>query len=123
VLLLAWWGLASLQVWNGATLAAHRRWMHDSLAAASFVAHGPAPCGIGLYGLGDDWKAYGGYTYFRRLAPMYWPKDEAALTTAAGAFDTLLYTKPPPASLDSRPRTASKRCASRSAPAVAERPR
>jgi hypothetical protein len=98
-LAVAWWGLASLQVWNGATIEAHRRWMHDSLAAASFVAHGPAPCGVGLYGLGNDWKDYGGYTYFHRPAPMYWPKDEAALTAAAGAFDTLLYTKPPPVSL------------------------
>jgi hypothetical protein len=95
----AWWGLASFQMWNGATLVAHRQWMHDSLLAASFVAHGPAPCGIGLYGLGDDWKAYGGYTYFHRPTPMYWPKDKAALAEAAGAFDTLLYTKPPPASL------------------------
>jgi hypothetical protein len=92
----AWWGLASSQVWNGATLTAYRQWMHDSLAAASFVAHGPAPCGVALYGLGDDWKAYGGYTYFHRPAPMYWPRDEAALAAAAGAFDTLLYTKPPP---------------------------
>ena len=50
-LALAWWGLASLQVWNGATLTAYRHRMHDNLAAASFVAHGPAPCGIGLYGL------------------------------------------------------------------------
>ena len=98
-LAIAWWGVASLQVWNGATLTAYRHWMHDSLAAASFVAHGPAPCGVGLYGLGDDWKAYGGYTYFHRSAPMYWPKDEAALAAAAGAFDTLLYTKPPPAPL------------------------
>jgi phosphatidylinositol glycan class B len=99
VLAAAWWGLASSQVWNGATLTAYRQWMHDSLVAASFVAHGPAPCGVALYGLGDDWKAYGGYTYFHRPAPMYWPRDEAALTAAAGAFDTLLYTKPPPASL------------------------
>ena len=98
-LAIAWWGAASSQVWNGATLTAYRHWMHDSLVAASFVAHGPAPCGVGLYGLGDDWKAYGGYTYFHRPAPMYWPKDEAALAAAAGAFDTLLYTKPPPAAL------------------------
>src|SRR6202030_4736485 len=39
-LAVAWWGVASSQVWNGATLTAYRRWMHDSLAAASFVAHG-----------------------------------------------------------------------------------
>ena len=30
---------------------------------------------------------------------MYWPKDEAALAASAGAFDTLLYTKTPPAAL------------------------
>ena len=28
--------------------------MHDNLVAASVIAHGPAPCGIGLYGLGGD---------------------------------------------------------------------
>jgi phosphatidylinositol glycan class B len=96
----AWWGAASLQVWAGAALAGHRERMHDSLVAASTVAHGPPPCGIGLYGLGgEDWGVYGGYTYFHRSAPMYWPKDEAALATAADAFYTLLYTKPPPAAL------------------------
>jgi hypothetical protein len=95
-----WWGLASLQVWTGATLTEHRQRMHDNLMAASFVAHGPAPCGIGLYGLaGGDWLVYGGYTYFHRAAPMYWPKDEATLITAADSFDTLLYTKPLPAAL------------------------
>ena len=96
----AWWGAASLQVWNGATLTAHRERMHDSLVAASVVAHGPPPCGIGLYGLrGEDWGVYGGYTYFHQAAPMYWPKDETALAAAADTFDTLLYTKPPPAGL------------------------
>ncbi len=96
----AWWGLGSLQIWDGAALSAHRQRMHDNLVAASVVAHGPAPCGIGLYGLGGvDWDAYGGYTYFHRPAPMYWPEDETALTAAADAFNTLLYTKPLPASL------------------------
>ena len=96
----AWWGLASLQIWNGAALISHRQRMHDSLVAASVVEHGPAPCGIGLYGLGgDDWGVYGGYTYFHRPAPMYWPRDEAALTAATDAFDTLLYTKPLPPAL------------------------
>jgi phosphatidylinositol glycan class B len=94
------WFLISFVVWTAPTLAGLRDRAHDSLLAASFVARGPAPCGIGLYGLsGDDWAAYGGYTHFHRPAPMYWPKDEAALAEAAGAFDTLLYTKPPPASL------------------------
>jgi phosphatidylinositol glycan class B len=99
-LAVAWWGLASLQVWNGATLDAHRQRMHDKLVAASFVAHGPAPCGIGLYGLhGEDWGFYGGYTHFHRPAPIYWPEDESALITAADTFNTLLYTDPPPPAL------------------------
>ena len=97
---LSWWCLASFQVWTGATLTSHRQRMHDKLTAASFVAHRAAPCGIGLYGLaGEDWGVYGGYTYFHRPAPIYWPKDEAALIAAADGFDTLLYTEPPPAAL------------------------
>jgi GPI mannosyltransferase 3 len=99
-LAVVWWCLASFQVWTSPTLTAHRQRMHDSLAAAAFVAHQPAPCGIGLYGLGgNDWVVYGGYTYFHRPAPMYWPRDEAALIAAAPGFDTLLYTQPPPESL------------------------
>jgi hypothetical protein len=94
------WFLMSFVVWTGPTLVGLRDSARNTLLAASFVAHGPAPCGIGLYGLGgDDWAAYGGYTYFHRPAPMYWPKGEAALAAGAGAFDTLLYTKPPPAAL------------------------
>jgi hypothetical protein len=96
----ALWCVASYQVWNGPTLLNHRQRMHDSLTAASFVEHRPEICGIGLYGLnGEDWGVYGGYTYFHRNVPMYWPKDEAALTAAADAFDILLYTKPPPSAL------------------------
>jgi hypothetical protein len=30
---------------------------------------------------------------------MYWPKDETAVIAAADAFDTLLYTQPPPKGL------------------------
>lgn len=97
---LVWWDLASYQVWTGATLTAHRQRMHDNLVAASVVAHGPAPCGVGLYGLaGEDWGFYGGYTYFHRRAPIYWPKNEAALIAAADGFDTLLYTELPPPAL------------------------
>ena len=95
-----WWGAASLQVWNGTTLAAYRQRAHDTLLSADAVAHGPPPCGIGLYGMnGEDWEFYGGYTHFHRQAPLYWPKDETALASAADAFDTLLYTRPPPATL------------------------
>ena len=94
------WFLMSFVVWTDPTLARLRDSAHNSLLAASFVAHGPAPCGIGLYGLGgDDWAAYGGYTHFHHLAPMYWPKDETALIAAADTFNTVLYTKPPPAAL------------------------
>jgi phosphatidylinositol glycan class B len=97
---LGWWFLASYQVWSGSVLTNHRQRMHDSLAAASFVAQRPAICGVGLYGLhGEDWGVYGGYTYFHRPAPMYWPKDETALLAAAGGFDMLLYTQPPPPTL------------------------
>jgi GPI mannosyltransferase 3 len=98
---IAWWCLVSLHVWTGATLTAYRQRVHDNLVAASVVAHGPAPCGVGLYGLaGDDWVAYGGYTYFHRPAPIYWPNDNAALLAAAAGFDTLLYTEAPPPGLD-----------------------
>jgi hypothetical protein len=100
ILAVGWWSAASLQIWNGTTLAAYREQAHDTLLGASVVAHGPPPCGVGLYGLhGEDWEFYGGYTHFHRPAPMYWPKDEAALAAAADAFDTLLYTKPLPAAL------------------------
>jgi len=99
-LALVWWGLASLQVWTGPTLTAPRERMRDSLAAASYVAHRPSPCGIGLYGLaGEDWVVYGGYTHFHRPAPIYWPPDEDALIAAAAGFNTLLYMQPPPAAL------------------------
>jgi hypothetical protein len=48
---------------------------------------------------GDGWAAYGGYTYFHRSAPMYWPKDEVALIDTVAGFDALLYTQPPPPTL------------------------
>jgi GPI mannosyltransferase 3 len=97
---LAWWCFVSFQVWTGAALTAHRYRGHDNLAAVSFVVHGPAACGLGLYGLdGEDWVNYGGYTYFHRPVPMYWPKDEAALVAFAVGFDTLIYTKAPPEGL------------------------
>ncbi len=97
---LGWWGSASIQVWTGPTLSSYRLRMHDQLTAATYVAHGAAPCGLGLYGAaGKDWTDYGGYTYFHQSAPMYWPKDEPQLIAAAAGFDTLLYTEPPPVEL------------------------
>jgi hypothetical protein len=102
-----WWCLVSLHVWTGATLTAYRQGRHDNLRAMSFIAHGPAVCGLGLYGAdGEDWVNYGGYTYFHRPVPMYWPKDEAELNTLAAGFDTMVYTKAPPEGLGFTP----KRC-------------
>jgi GPI mannosyltransferase 3 len=87
------WCLLSLLTWTGPGIAAFRHRVHDYLVAASFVAHEPAVCGIGLYGLdGIDWEAYGGYSYFHQTAPMYWPKDSAELDATSGSFDILLYT-------------------------------
>ena len=98
------WALASLTVWTRPTLATLRYSAHDNLLAASFVAREPPACGVGLYGLdGDDWANSGGYTYFHRPVPMYWPKDEAALAAFAVGFDTLVYTKTPPEGLGFTP--------------------
>jgi hypothetical protein len=95
------WCLISSAVWTGPTLTALRDRRHDYLLAVSFVAHGPAPCGVALYGLdGIDWQASGGYTYFHRPAPLYWPKDQRALTSAAPAFDALISVGPVPDGLD-----------------------
>jgi hypothetical protein len=91
---LSWWCLVSLHVWTGSTLAAYRHGRHDNLRAVSFIAHGPAVCGLGLYGAdGEDWVNYGGYTHLHRSVPMYWPKDVPEFEALAAAFDTLVYTK------------------------------
>lgn len=96
-LALSCWCALSWQVWTGPALALARQRGHDMLTAALFVAHSPAVCGIGLYGLdGADWVFYGGYTYVHRALPMYWPKDAAEFARLAPGFDTLLSTKPPP---------------------------
>jgi hypothetical protein len=98
---LGFWSLVAFDISRGSLLTALRNLGHDNLLAASFVAHGPAPCGIGLYGMsGEDWGASGGYTHFHRSAPLYWPKDEEGLKAAAIGFDTLVYTQAPPPSLD-----------------------
>ena len=101
---LSWWCLVSLHVWTGATLTAYRHGRHDNLRAVSFIAHGPAFCGLGLYGAdGKDWVNYGGYAYFHRPVPIFWPKDEAELHTLAAGFDTVIYTKNPPEGLGFTP--------------------
>jgi GPI mannosyltransferase 3 len=101
---LGWWCLVSLHVWTGATLTAYRHGRHDNLRAVSFIAHSPAVCGLGLYGAdGEDWVNYGGYTYFHRPVPMYWPQDEAEFEALAAGFDNLVYTKAPPERLGFAP--------------------
>jgi hypothetical protein len=94
------WCFVSYKVWTGPTLTGLRDRAHDNLLAAAFVSHGPAACGIGLYGAGGkDWVDSGGYTHFHRAAPLFWPKNENALLAAAVGFNTLIYTQAPPSSL------------------------
>jgi GPI mannosyltransferase 3 len=102
VAILLWLPLAG-KVSFGGTLTALRFRNHDRLEAALFVANGPNPCGIGVYGPGKhEWVSSGGYTYLQKPVPLYWPQDEAALLADAPAFDTLIYRHPPPPSLDFR---------------------
>ena len=97
---LGYWCLLSLVVWKSGTLTALRYRTHDNLTAASFVAHSPSMCGIGLYGAdGNDWADSGGYTYLHQPVALYWPKDEGALIATASGFDILIYTRPPPPNL------------------------
>jgi GPI mannosyltransferase 3 len=94
---LIYWGLIAFQIWTALGFTLLRNIAHDSLMATSSVARDPEVCGIGLsYGLrGGDW-IYGSYTYLHRAVPRYWPKDEAELSSTAAAFNTLIYTQPPP---------------------------
>lgn len=98
VVLSGYWGAVAYHVWSSGTLAELRLRAHNELMAMSFVHELPTLCGVGLYGE-EAWVRYGGYSYLHRPVPMYWPKDDAELTTSAAAFDTLLYdgaTPPPP---------------------------
>ena len=100
VLLLGYFGLLMLRLWTSDTMLALRHRVHDNLLAATFVSRLPSFCGLGLYGeKGLDWARYGGYTYLHRPVPTYWPEDDAELAASAPAFDILLYTAAPPASL------------------------
>ena len=100
LIVLGYWSIVSFNLWNGPALADLRHRASDNLAGMSLAASLSSACGIGLYGEdGKDWVWYGGYTRLHRPLPMYWPKDEAALTAAAPAFNTLIYTAPPPPEL------------------------
>jgi hypothetical protein len=101
-LLLACWAGLAFVVWSGGALSALHLRDHDELLAMSLVRHLPPPCGVGLYGE-EAWVRYGGYSYLHRPVPMFWPKDEADLATAAPAFDTLIYQSVPPARLGFEP--------------------
>lgn len=91
VLAVGAWCALSLVTWTGAVLASFRHRAHDYLLAASYVAHDPTPCGLGLYG-STAWSWYGGYSYLHRPLPMFWPKDRFELEKLAPAFDVLLYS-------------------------------
>jgi hypothetical protein len=98
---IAFWTLSSFHIWNGQVMRGLAASDRDNLRAASFVAHGSTPCGIGFFGHGGiDWVLDGGYTYLHWPVPMYWPKDEAELAKTAAGFDTLIYTEVPPAGSD-----------------------
>jgi hypothetical protein len=97
------WLAVAAQVWAAPTLAALRNRDHDRLLAALFVAGGPAPCGIGVYGPEKNgWVASGGYAYLQQPAPLYWPADHSELLADAPGFDTLVYRKPLPRHLGFR---------------------
>jgi hypothetical protein len=96
--ILAYGGVLMFEVWSGPTMTALRYRDHDMLEAISHVRQEGRLCGLGLYGEGgNDWVDSGGYTYLHRSVPIYWPKDEAAFAATASSFDTLIYTKTPPA--------------------------
>lgn len=100
VVVLGYWGVLSVSLWTGPAFAQLRHRAADNLTAVSVAATMPSLCGLGLYGQdGKDWVWYGGYTHLHRTLPMYWPKDAAALRADAPAFNTLIYTAPPPPEL------------------------
>jgi phosphatidylinositol glycan class B len=100
--LAGYWSVVSFNVWSGETLVGLRQRAHDELAAMLLVHDLPSICGVGLSGE-EAWVRYGGYTYLHRPVKMYWPKDDAALTASAAAFDTLLYDGVPPLQLGFEP--------------------
>jgi phosphatidylinositol glycan class B len=102
VVLSGYWGAVAYHVWSSGTLAELRLRAHNELVAMSFVHELPMLCGVGLYGE-EAWVRYGGYSYLHRPVPMYWPKDDAELTTSAAAFDTLLYDGARPSAPGFRP--------------------
>jgi hypothetical protein len=96
--ILAYGGVLVFEIWSGPTMTALRYRDHDMLVAIGDVRQEARLCGLGLYGGGgNDWVDSGGYTYLHRSVPIYWPKDEAEFAATASSFDTLIYTKTPPA--------------------------
>jgi hypothetical protein len=86
------------EVWSGPTMTALRYRDHDMLEAIGYVRQETQLCGLGLYGGdGKDWVESGGYSYLHRAVPIYWPKDDAEFAATRSSFDTLIYTKTPPA--------------------------
>jgi GPI mannosyltransferase 3 len=98
LLVTAGWSALAFNAWSGGALALLRYRDHDELLAIAYARHLPAICGVGLYGE-EAWVRYGGYSHLHRPVPLFWPKDEAALTETAAAFNTFVTDVPPPTSL------------------------
>jgi len=94
LLMAAWCGTA-WAVWHGGALAPMLQRDHDNLQAMSFARSLPEMCGLGIYGW-QAWDRFGGYTHLHRPVPMFWPKDEPALSESAAGFNTVLYRSPAP---------------------------
>jgi phosphatidylinositol glycan class B len=98
LVLTAGWSALALNAWSAGALSLLRYRDHDELTAIAYARDLPDVCGVGLYG-DEAWVRYGGYSHLHRPVPLFWPKDEAALTEMAAGFDTLVTDHPPPASL------------------------
>jgi GPI mannosyltransferase 3 len=98
LMLTAGWSALAFNAWTAGALGLLRYRDHDELLAIAYARDLPAICGVGLYGE-EAWVRYGGYSHLHRTVPLFWPKDEAALTEMAAGFDTLVTDQPPPASL------------------------
>jgi hypothetical protein len=66
----------------------------DMMRASALIARLPSVCGIGTFGI--YWWDTGGYTFFHRNVPFYWPLSPAQFAHDAPGFDTLIETRGAP---------------------------
>jgi GPI mannosyltransferase 3 len=98
LLLTAGWSALAFNAWSAGALSLLRYRAHHELVAIAYARDLPGVCGVGLYG-DEAWVRYGGYSHLHRPVPLFWPKDDAALTAIAAGFDMLVTDHSPPASL------------------------